>query len=67
MDLEPEGHYSVKVHGVGDVLCQGLVYGQCSKSPKVVSTIAEAMDDHGLKEETTQLRGWLVCQCIATK
>ena len=61
---ESEGHYSVKVHGVGDMMCQELVYALCSKSPKEVTFMAEALDDHGLKEEATQLRGWLVCQSI---
>ena len=61
---KPEGQHVVKVHGVGDVLCQGLIYAQCSKSPKEVTTMAEALDDHRLKEEATQLRGWLVCQSI---
>ena len=43
-------------------LWQGLVNVQCSKPPEVVTTTAEVLDELGLKEEATQLRGWLVCQ-----
>ena len=45
-----------------EALSQGLVNVQCRKPPKVVTTTAEVLDELGLKEEATQLRGWLVCQ-----
>ena len=47
---------------VKDALWQGLVNVQCRKPPEVVTTTAEVLDELGLKEEATQLRGWLVCQ-----
>ena len=47
---------------VKEVLWQGLVNVQCRKPPEVVTTTAEMLDELGLKEEATQLRGWLVCQ-----
>ena len=47
---------------VKEVLWQGLVNVQCRKPPEVVTTTAEVLDELGLKEEATQLRGWLVCQ-----
>ena len=51
----------MKVPGVGEVLCQGLVNVQSSK-PKVVNATADVLDELEFKEEATQLRGWLVCQ-----
>ena len=53
---------AVKVHGVGEALCQGLVNVQSRNPPEVVTTTADVLDEHELKEEATQLRGWLVCQ-----
>ena len=47
---------------VKEAMWQGLVNVQCSKPPEVVTTTAEVLDELGLKEEATQLRGWLVCQ-----
>ena len=61
---EPEGQHIVKVQGVGDMMCHGLVCAQCSKSPNVVNFMAEALDDHGLKEEATQFRGWLYSMSV---
>ena len=58
----PWGQLVVKVHGVGEALCQGLVNVQSRKPPEVVSTTADVLDENELKEEATQLRGWLVCQ-----
>ena len=57
-----EEWHGVKVHGVGEALCQGLVNVQSSKPPEVVTTTADVLDELGLKEEATQLRGLLVCQ-----
>ena len=64
--MEDEQHV-MKVHRVGEVLWQGLVNVQCRKPPEVVSTTADVLDELGLKEEATQLRGWLVCQTLALK
>ena len=47
---------------VKEALSQGLVDVQCRKPPEVVTATAEVLDELGLKEEATQLRGWLVCQ-----
>ena len=47
---------------VKEVLWQKLVNVQCRKLSKVVNITAEVLDEHGLEEEATQLRGWLVCQ-----
>ena len=52
----------MKVSGVGRELWQVLVDVQCSKPPEVVSATVEVLDELGLKEKATQLRGWLVCQ-----
>ena len=43
--------------GVGEFLWQGLVSVQCRKLPEVVTTTADVLDELGLKEEATQLRG----------
>ena len=64
--MEPERHV-MKVHGVGEALCQGMVKVQCRKPPEVVTSTADVLDELGLKEEATQLRGWLVCQTLALK
>ena len=57
------GHIMLScVHRTDEVLWQGLVNAQCSKPPEVVTTTAEVLDELGLKEEATQLRGWLVCK-----
>ena len=53
--------------GVGEALWLGLVNAQCTKPPKVVTSTADVIDELGLKEEATQLRGWLVCQTLALK
>ena len=52
----------MKVSGVGRELWQTLVDVQCRKPPVMVTTTSEVLDELGLKEEATQLRGWLVCQ-----
>ena len=62
--MEPEQHV-VKVHGVGEALWQGLVNVQCKQSPEVVTATADVLDELGLKEEATQLRGSLICQSLA--
>ena len=49
-------------HKVKEVLWQKLVNVQCRKPSKVVNITAEVLDELGLEEEATQLRGWLVCQ-----
>ena len=51
--------------GVGDLLCQRLIYMQCSKPPELVTTTAEALDELKLNEDAMQLRGWLVCQSFS--
>ena len=58
----PLEQLAMKVHGVGEALCQVLVNVQSWKPPEVVSTTADVLDELGLKEEATQLRGWLVRQ-----
>ena len=45
-----------------EALWQGLIDIQCRKPPEVVTTTAEVLDELGLEERVTQLRGWLVCQ-----
>ena len=45
-----------------DELWQGLVNVQCRKPPEVVTATAAVLDELGLKEKATELRGWLVCQ-----
>ena len=60
-----EGRHGVKIHGVGEALCQGLVNVKSRKPPEVVNTTAGVLDELGLKEEATQLRGWLVCQSFS--
>ena len=42
---------------VKDALWQGLVNVQCRKPPEVVTTTAEVLDELGLKEKATELRG----------
>ena len=58
------GQPDVKVHGVGEVLWQRLVDLQCRKLQKVTAT-TKMLDELELKEEATQLRGWLVCQSLS--
>ena len=53
--------------GTDEVLWLGLVNFLCKKSPEVVATASEVLDELGLKEEATQLRGWLVCQSLSGK
>ena len=52
---------------VGETLWQGLIGVQCRKPPEVVTTTAEVLNELELKEEATQLRGWLVCQSLSGK
>ena len=47
---------------VKEALWQGLINVQCRKPPEVVTTTCKVLDELGLKEEATQLRGQLVCQ-----
>ena len=60
ISLHPEVEHVMEVHGVGEELWQSLVNVQYSKPPEVVTTTAEVLDELGLKEEATQLRGQLV-------
>ena len=57
----------LEARGVGKALWQGLVRVQCRKPPEVVSTTADELDKPGLKEEVTQLRGWLIFQALVGK
>ena len=50
-----------------EALWQGLIGVQCRKPPEVVTTTAEVLNEVGLKEEATQLRGWLICQSLSGK
>ena len=50
-----------------EALWQGLIGVQCRKPPEVVTTTVEVLDELELKEEATQLRGWLVCQSLSGK
>ena len=52
---------------VREALWQELINVQCSKPPKVVATTSKVLNELGLKEEATQLRGWLVCQSVSGK
>ena len=45
-----------------EALWQELVNVQCRKPPEVVTATAAVLDELGLKEKATELRGWLVCQ-----
>ena len=54
-------------HETDEVLWQGLIDVQCRKPLTVVTTTAEVLDELGLKEEATQLRGQLVCQSLSGK
>ena len=75
--MEPEDKYALKDytthavleygHKADKVLWQGLVNVQCRKPPEVVTTTSEVLDELGLKEEATQLRGWLICQSLSGK
>ena len=47
-------------HKADEVLWQVLVNVQCRKPPEVVTTTAEVLDELGLEQEATQLRGRLV-------
>ena len=60
--VESDEEEHVKDHRVKEALWQGFVNVQCRKPPESVTTTAEVLDELGLKEEATQLRGWLVCQ-----
>ena len=60
------GGVGVKVHGAGEALYQVLVNVQSRKPPEVVTTTADVLDELGLNEEATQLRGWLVCQSFSS-
>ena len=62
--VEQEEKHIMKDHTVKEALWQGLVTVQCSKPPEVVTTTAEVLDEFGLKEEATQLRGWLESTCL---
>ena len=50
-----------------EALWQGLIGVQCRKPPEVVTTTAEVLDELGLEERATQLRGWLVLQSLSGK
>ena len=54
-------------HSVIGALWLELITVQCTKPPEVVTTTAEMLDELGLKEKATQLRGWLVCQSLSGK
>ena len=64
--MGPEEKYEEDLT-IKEALWQGLIGVQCRKSPKVVSTTSEVLNEVGLKEEATQLRGWLVCQSLSGK
>ena len=53
-------------HAVGNALYQGLVNVQTSKPLGLVTTTADVLDELELKEEATQLRGWLARQYFST-
>ena len=63
MKVNPVKQRVMKVNGmgVGEVLCQGLVNVQSNKSREVVTTMGDVLEELGLKEEATQLRGLLIC------
>ena len=54
-------------HETDEVLSQVLINVQCRKPPEVMTITAEVLDELGLKEEATQLRGWLVGQSLSGK
>ena len=50
----------MELHEVCKELRQGLINVQCRKSLEVVTATAGVLDELGLMEVATQLRGWLV-------
>ena len=55
------------VQRTDEELWQGLVNVQCRKPPEVVTSTSEVLDELGLEEKATQLRGRLVCQSLSGK
>ena len=49
--------HGVKVHGVGEALCKEFVKVQLNKPLEVMAITADALDEHGFKEEAEQFRG----------
>ena len=64
--MGPEEKYEEELT-MKKALWQGLIGVQCSKPPEMVTTTAEVLDELDLKEEATQLRGWLVCKSLSGK
>ena len=64
--MGPEEKYEEDLT-VKEALWQELIGVQCRKPPEVVTTSSEVLDELGLKERATQLRGWLVCQSLSGK
>ena len=64
--MGPEEKYEEDL-AMKEALWQGLIGVQCRKPPEVVTTTAEMLDELGLEEKATQLRGWLVCQSLSGK
>ena len=62
--MEPVGQHDVRVCGVGEVLWQRLVTVWGIKPPECVTALADVLEMVKLREETTQLRGWLVCTSV---
>ena len=52
--VRPRG---VKVHGVGEAMCKEFVKVQLDKPLEVMVITADALDEHGFKEEAKQFRG----------
>ena len=64
--MGPEEKYEEDLT-IKEALWRGLISVQCRKPPEVVTTTSEVLNEVGLKEEATQLRGWLVCQSLSGK
>ena len=57
--MHPRTQTMVKVHGVREMLCRELIKIQFRKPPDTVTTTADMLDECGLKNEATLLKGWL--------
>ena len=64
--MEPEEKYEEDLT-IKEALWQELISVQYWKPPEVVTTTSEVLNEVGLKEEATQLRGWLICQSLSGK
>ena len=55
-------HDLQKWKGSASDMLLDLIFDLCTRPSKDVATAADVLDELGLKEKATELRGWLVCQ-----